>query len=314
MVDAAHPTKPPFPVRGALIIGESLIDIVPSERSFLEIPGGSPMNVAVGLGRLGRPTVLATWVGRDAQGRSITDHVELAGVAVLPGSDKAVRTSTAKVTLDDAGQAQYVFDLSWVLPPIPEALEPPVVHLGSLAGTVEPGADAARAYLARNPHGATITYDPNIRPDVMGPAEPLRGRIEALVQLANVVKASEDDLAYLYPGRDAVDVARDWLALGPSLVVVTLGGEGAVALTADGDPVRVGVYPTQVADTVGAGDSFMGGMIDALWTLGLLGPDGKDALASITADQAAAVLDRASRISAITVSRVGANPPWASEL
>ncbi|MGM7422243.1 PfkB family carbohydrate kinase, partial [Cellulosimicrobium sp. CpK407] len=160
---------------------------------------------------------------------------------------------------------------------------------------------------------ATITYDPNARPALMGDPADARARIEALVALADVVKVSDEDLAWLVPGTDPVAVARDWLALGPALVVVTYGGEGALALTAAGEQ-RVTAPRVEVVDTVGAGDSFMGALLDGLWDAGLLGADRRDALRAVDTATLTRLLERCAAVAAVTVSRAGANPPRRAEL
>jgi fructokinase len=298
----------------ALVIGEALTDIILSPAGNREYPGGSPMNVAVGLARLGRPTTLLTWIGQDARGDAIKAHLAESGVALAPGSDGAPHTSTAQATLDEHGAASYVFDLSWQVPAAGIGSAPIVLHAGSLAGVVEPGDRAVAQLFEAKLSGATLTYDPNVRPQIMGTPELVRERIEHLVGLADVVKSSDEDLAWLYPGVAPELSARRWLDTGLALMVVTRGGEGAFALVPGGERVDERPRPAQVVDTVGAGDSFMGGMIDALWRLDLLGRERREALYGLDGGAARQVLQRAGQVAAVTVSRAGANPPWAREL
>jgi len=303
--------------RRALVIGEALIDVVRGGGETLgRHPGGSPMNVAIGLARLGRGVDLLTWFGADADGAEITAHLAASGVAVVPGSDSAAHTSVATATLDATGAASYEFDLSWEVPTTwaSPAVAPLVVHTGSVAAVLEPGgADVARILEAHRPT-ATITYDPNMRPSLMAPPAQTRPLVEALLALSDVVKVSDEDLAWLEPGSDPQDVARRWATLGPAAVVVTRGGEGALAVTSSGLVVEVATPRVVVADTVGAGDSFMGGLIDGLWSAGLLGGDRRASLHSAGAEVWVEVLTRCARIAAITVSRPGANPPTRAEL
>ncbi|MCV2396398.1 carbohydrate kinase [Actinotalea sp. M2MS4P-6] len=303
--------------RRALVVGESLIDVVHrADGDVREHAGGSPMNVAIGLARLGRGVDLLTWFGKDERGTMIAEHLAASGVAVVPGSDGAERTPVAIATIGPDGAASYEFDVSyeipstWTAPPA----APLVVHTGSIATAIEPGSHDIPHILSAHRPTATITYDPNLRPSLMPPPEETRPLVEHLVGLADVVKVSDEDLAWLVSGSEPLDTAAAWLELGPSAVVVTQGGSGAVALTATGLRVEVSAPRVQVADTVGAGDSFMGGLIDGLWSAGLLGGDRRTALHAADADVWRAVLDRCVRIAAITVSRAGANPPTAAEL
>lgn len=299
----------------ALVIGEALIDIVerPGEEP-VEHPGGSPANVAVGLARLGRDVELVSWFGADAHGSVLRSHLELENVRLSAASARAGHTSTARARLDEAGAATYVFDLEWD-PPAPEpAGQPLVVHTGSIAAVLEPGAATVAGTIARYRDTATISLDPNVRPALMGEPAATRRRVEALVVQADVVKVSDEDLAWLVAGADPLMVARQWVRSGPAIVVVTQGAGGAWAVTAGGLELDVAAHPAEVVDSVGAGDSFTAGLLDGLWTAGLLGADHRAGLAQIDAATLQRVLDQAARIAAITVSREGANPPTRAEL
>lgn len=298
-----------------LVVGESLIDIVERPgHEPAEHVGGSPANVAVGLARLGRPVELTTWFGRDARGRRIREWLEADGVVVTAGSDGAQRTSTARARLDPTGAADYDFDLSYDVPDAAPTARPAHVHIGSISATIEPGAGKVARLVADLAGGATVSYDPNARPAIMpGPAASRR-TVEGLVARADVVKVSDEDVAWLAPGEELTAVLRGWLALGPALVVVTRGGEGALALTAAGGEVSVPAPRVTVADTVGAGDSFMAGIIDGLARAGLLGADRREQLRGVDESTVRDVLAHAARIAAVTVSRHGANPPTTAEL
>jgi fructokinase len=315
----SEPTAPTVVAaeRRALVIGEALIDVVHRpDGSSSEHPGGSPMNVAIGLARLGRGVDLLSWFGRDARGERIAAHLAASGVAVVPGSDGAMRTPVAIATIGDTGAASYEFDLSYEIPAhwASTTAEPLAVHTGSIATVIDPGGRDIVEILAAHRATATITYDPNLRPSLMPAPELTRPIVERLVTLADVVKVSDEDLSWLAPDAAPEDTARQWLALGPAAVVVTLGGEGAIALTRSGDRVEVAAPRVTVADTVGAGDSFMGGLLDGLWSSNLLGGDRRAALEAAGTQQWLALLDRCARIAAITVSRPGANPPTSAEL
>jgi fructokinase len=307
-------------VARALVVGEALVDVVvdPDGVQLGRHPGGSPANVALGLARLGHRAQLLSWFGRDADGDLVAEHLAASGVGVVEGSRGASRTSTATARLDGDGVAGYEFDLEPVLPTVDlDALTGPegfdVVHTGSIAAVLGPGGAVAEGLLSRTRHRATVSYDPNTRPALMGEADVALAKVLAYVGVADVVKVSEEDLAWLRPGVDPLDVAGSWLLRGPSLVVVTRGGEGADAVFADG-AVHVDSPPTDVVDTVGAGDAFMAGLLDGLAGEGLLGADQRPQLAAVEEAAVRRVLAHAARVAAITCSRPGADPPRREDL
>jgi len=299
-----------------LLIGEALIDIVRRpDRDPQFCPGGSPLNVAIGLGRLGHHPVLATWFGADEYGRVIASHCAASNVQVLLGSDQAPHTPTADARLDEAGHAQYVFDIDSQMPAIPDSLTPSVIHTGSLGALVPPGAHDVLAYIEAKQGTAFITFDPNCRPSVMGDPAQVLGMVERYVAASNLVKVSDEDLAWLYPSMVTDEVllaqARTWAQSGPQVVVVTRGRRGAIAVTAEADFAVPADTSHIVVDTVGAGDSFMAGLLHGVLTHGYaqqvegLGKNLEDL---------AVILTQAAAISGVTISRAGANPPWLSEL
>jgi fructokinase len=299
----------------ALVVGEALVDIVERPGTPpLAYPGGSPANVAIGLARLGREAQLLTWLGEDANGDLVRDHLEASRVRIASGSQRAARTSTARALIDADGSATYEFDLEIDYPEHQVAEDTVVVHVGSIGAVLEPGAAKIAALLGSARRRAVLTYDPNLRPSIMGGRDDVRPAVLALVAGSDVVKVSDEDLEWLEPGTAPQDVARTWAAAGPALVVVTLGAEGSFAVTAEGVEVAVPAPRVDVADTVGAGDSFMGGLIDGLWTNGLVGSGKHDAIAALSVDDLTQLLEQAARIAAITVSRPGANPPTRQEL
>jgi fructokinase len=305
------------PVERALVLGEALIDVVTRpDGSRAQHPGGSPANVALGLGRLGRRVDLLTWLGPDTDGDLVRRHLRGSGVNVLQGNRSALRTPVATAHIDESGAASYEFDLEWDLPETwdEDPGDPVVIHTGSIATVLQPGGTAVAKIVGRRRSTSTVTYDPNLRPALMGSPAHALPVVDALVRLADVVKVSDEDLAWLHPGVAPAEIAEQWSRSGPSLVVVTHGGEGAFASTSAGARISVEAPTVQVADTVGAGDSFMGGLIDGLWSAGLLGADRRQALADVDAGTVQAVLERCARIAAITVSRAGANPPRLAEL
>ncbi|ORV37887.1 carbohydrate kinase family protein [Mycobacterium conspicuum] len=285
-----------------LVIGESLIDIVGGD----EHVGGSPLNVAVGLGRLGRRVDFLTHIADDANGRCISDHVEAAGVQLVSESRTAERTATARSTIGADGSARYVFDLDWRLSGTPPVPPPLFVHTGSIAAVQDPGCLAVAALIDTYRVSATVTFDPNVRSSLISDRDLAVARIEHLIERSDVVKASEEDLRWIDPARPPEQLARAWLALGPALVVVTMADRGAMGFCASGE-AHVPTRAVEVVDTVGAGDSFMTGLLDALW--GVLGGDRRPELRGIGVDALTAALEAASLSSALTVAHKGANLP-----
>lgn len=293
----------------ALVIGEALIDIVERDgRISGEHVGGSPLNVAVGLARLGRDVDFLTHIATDDRGRRIIEYLENSGVQLVSGSTSASRTPTAVATIDAAGSASYVFDIDWQLAGTSEVGPPLVVHTGSIATVLEPGCRATAALLDTYHPSATVTFDPNVRPALIDDDDTARTRIERLIERCDVVKVSDEDMQWIDPHRSAEQMAATWLGLGPSIIAVTMGGRGAFAVCAAGT-VQVPAYEVEVVDTVGAGDAFMAGLIDALWSLDLLGADRRRNLRAIGAEALTGVLQTAALSSALTVARAGADLP-----
>jgi fructokinase len=300
-----------------LVIGEMLIDIVRTpDGAVAEFVGGSPANVAMGLARLGHPVDFATVLGEDDRGARCVSLLEDTGVDLLPGSLHPEATSTADATIDDSGAATYLFDLHWDLPTVDLPAGTAHVHIGSIATTLEPGEVEVTAALVRARPGATTSYDPNIRPSIMGAPDVVRARVEELVRLSDVVKASDEDLAYLYAGESPSAVMARWAQLGPGLVLVTMGGHGVTyRVSATGEEGREPARADTVVDTVGAGDSFMAGLVSGLLDSGLLGGgEARERLAAATRVDVAPAIARALSTSGVTVSRAGAYAPTRDEL
>jgi fructokinase len=299
-------------------VGESLIDeVTAGDGDPQPHVGGSPLNVAVGLARLGLPVQFLTRHGADTYGRMVDNHLRANAVLAPLGAD-GQPTSVAAARLDSSGAARYEFNLHWELPGMDERLGAlldgtTMVHTGSIAAMLMPGADDVLAAVrAAHPH-ATVSYDPNCRPTIIQDVGYARERAEQFVALADVVKASDEDLEWLYPGRDVRDSATEWLGLGPSMVLVTRGARGPWGIARSGQ-TQVPAPAVHVADTVGAGDSFMAAVLARLVELELDGARGRARLRQITVDQLEGVLAYAARAAAITVSRAGANPPARDEL
>ncbi|MEZ0490900.1 carbohydrate kinase [Kineococcus sp. TBRC 1896] len=307
--------QPPAPRGTAVVVGEALVDVVhrAGQDAGAEHPGGSPMNVAHGLGRLGHDVALLTRLGDDAHGRLLTDHLAAAGVRLLPGAVDADRTSVARAEVDAEGRASYDFDLVWRVPDTPLPPDLALLHTGSIGAAVDPGARTALDLLRSVRGRATTSYDPNVRPAFFESPAAALARVEEFVAAADVVKASDEDLAWLLPGHDPEEVAHRWQGHGPALVVVTRGSAGATAVSGAGT-LHVPAPRVEVADTVGAGDAFMSGLLHALAEHDLLGGDALPRLRHLGLGTLQALVATAIASASITCSRAGANPPTRAEL
>ncbi len=300
-----------------LVLGESLIDVVRDPYGEEEEHvGGSPLNVAVGLAALGHEVDFATTFGPDLHGERIDGLVTDAGVRVVQGSRTAQPTSTALAELDEAGAATYTFDLHWELPRVDPAADVGHAHTGSIGAMLAPGAEqVTNALDAIRGHG-TVSYDPNVRPTIMGPVEEVRPRVEAIIARSDVVKASSDDTDFLYPGDSAAAVLERWVGLGARFAIITLGAHGVTYRTAASE--EVGALPTaatHVVDTVGAGDSFMAGLLSGLLDLSMLGGEDERArLGAAGPDDVRPAVERGLATSGVTVGRTGAYAPTRAEL
>lgn len=298
----------------ALVVGESLVDVVATAGGVVEHPGGSAANTAVALARLGRPVRFATALADDAHGALLRAHLAGDGVRLVGDPVVLPRTATARATLDAAGAASYDFDIGWRLGPLDLAdLDPTVVMCGSLGAVLDPGADQVRDLMADLHDVATVTYDVNARPTLTGTGGGVLAAVADTAALADVVKASDEDLATLWPGLSLDEAARHVLSMGPLAVVVTCGADGARWVTRSGAG-QVPAPRVDVVDTIGAGDTFGAALVDALWERDLLGAPRRDALAAAGDGTWAEVLHRAARAAAVTVGRAGADPPRRADL
>jgi fructokinase len=303
------------------VIGEGLVDVVQRASGIEAHVGGSPLNVAVGLARLDHPVQFIGRYGRDAYGDSVAAHLRSSSV-MLPLPPDELPTSVATALSDDDGAATYTFDLAWELPGLADRLGfmlqgTTLLHTGSIATMLAPGAAEVLAAVEHAHPSATISFDPNCRPSIITDVDYGRRQAEKFVALSDVVKASDEDLAWLYPGQDALDSARKWLALGgeegPALVVVTRGADGPWGVCRAGE-ASVPAPKVEVADTVGAGDSFMAALLSGLVDRGLDGAQNRQDLRDLPAEGLGELLEHAARAAAVTVSRPGANPPTRAEL
>jgi fructokinase len=303
------------------VIGEGLVDVVQRPSGVQAHVGGSPLNVAVGLARLEHPVQFIGRYGRDAYGESVAAHLKASSV-MLPQPPDGLPTSVAAALIDDDGAASYTFDLAWELPGLVDRLPfllqgTTLLHTGSIATMLAPGAAEVLAAVEHAHPSSTISFDPNCRPSIIADVDYARQQAEKFVSLADVVKASDEDLEWLYPGVDPLESARRWLSLGgtegPAMVVVTRGGAGPWGVNAAGE-THFPAPAVEVADTVGAGDSFMAALLSGVVDLGLDGAQNRKDLRGLSAGSLRELLAHAARAAAVTVSRAGANPPTRTEL
>ncbi len=290
------------------VCGEVLIDILPTG----PVVGGGPANTAKALARLGHDVHFIDGISSDVYGQSARAELLHDGVNLdlVLASDKP--TCTATVTLDAAGGASYEFLIdgtatfdfasSWL--PDPYRYQPQVLHIGTLVTMIEPGASALYDWAMQVAELAPIVFDPNIRPSVQPDRDLYEAAVEKWAALSAVIKVSDDDLAWLFPGQSIEDVANRWINDGAFLVVVTQGANGIMGYTSDGR-VEVPGIKVDVVDTVGAGDTVGAIVVEAMLTHGLI---------ELRGDLLRSVLARAAAAAAITCSRKGAQPPYKHEL
>ncbi|GIT81295.1 fructokinase [Leifsonia sp. LS1] len=289
-----------------LVAGEALIDVIHRDGTTREHPGGSPANVALGLARLGVATSFLTAVGDDARGHAISERLTGAGVTLLPESWSLPTTSSAEARITADGSAAYEFDITWQLPR--RIAVPPVrhLHIGSISAFLAPGADRIEQLVEELRPEASISFDPNIRPALVGDRADAVARFERLARRADIVKLSDEDALFLYPDVRADEAARAISSTG-ALVAVTRGSAGSI-LTAGGSTVEIAPVTVQVVDTVGAGDSYMAALL--AWFL----EAGLDTARGLSPAELASAGQSAARAAGITVSRAGAEPPTSAEL
>ena len=299
------------------VCGEALIDFTPtdadSEISYMPQPGGSPCNVAIGLARLGKHTAFIGKISNDRFGDMLYTNLETNDIDLSWTVRGREPTALAFVVPDGEGGHDFSFygentaEQSVSISDVPESFPNDVnaLHFGSYSLMLGTSAGTYEQMMRRECGSRLISLDPNVRPALFPERRIYRERIEKLVHLAAIVKASEDDLAWLYPGERVVDVAARWRESGPSLIVVTLGAEGAIGMTGDTVVSSPGVR-ANIADTVGAGDAFMSALLAWLDDHGLLY---SKAIGALTAEAASDALAYANTAAAITCTRVGADPP-----
>jgi fructokinase len=294
------------------VAGEVLIDLIPEGIDRKTIVGGGPANTAKALSKLGIDTQFIDGISSDQYGQMSKDELVSAGVKLdyVKYSDRP--TCLAIVSLSDSGSATYEFVIkntatfdfnsNWL--PNPKSERPKLLHIGTLATAIEPGASVLFKWAQSVAKVAPIVFDPNIRPAVISDREQYLGQVERWVAISSAVKVSDEDIRWLYPSIEIDEVVNNWLTKGPSLIVVTYGDKG-LTVYRKGELVSVEAVKVKVADTVGAGDTVGAILVEAIV---------KDGLDSLTGARLETMLKRAAKAAAITVSRVGANPPTSEDL
>jgi fructokinase len=298
-----------------VVAGEALIDLVPQGSGALAglvpRPGGGPYNTAVALGRLGSPTAFCSRVSRDAFGEALLDGLADAGVDVSSVQRGGEPTTLAVATIGADGSAAYSFyvegtaDRLFTAPDrLPDGTR--AVSFGTCSLVLEPGASAYEELMrAAAGQGVFTALDPNVRTGLIPDPDAYRARFKGWLPSVSLLKLSEEDARWLG------GTPREWLAAGPSAVVITRGGDGLTAFTRDGSVHSVPGEPVDVVDTIGAGDTVNAALLHGLAARNALSPA---ALAELGPRGWTGLLRFAARAAAVTCSRAGAEPPYAREL
>ena len=294
------------------VAGEVLIDLIPDGSDRKPIVGGGPANTAKALSRLGVDTQFIDGISTDENGRMAKNELSMAGVKLdyLKYSDKP--TCLAIVSLGDSGSASYelvidntaTFDFTPDWLPNVQTERPALLHIGTLATAIEPGASVLFEWAQSVAKVAPIVFDPNIRPAVISDRKQYVMQVERWVSISSAIKVSNEDIRWLYPSLEIEQVVNNWLSKGPSLIVVTYGDKGLAGYRVE-EKVSVDAIKVVVADTVGAGDTVGAILVEAIVK------DGLDTLSGVRLEM---MLKRAAKAAAITVSRSGANPPTLKEI
>lgn len=309
-----------------LVCGEALLDMLPDPAQspggrparFVALPGGSPANTAVALARLGTSSALAARISGGPLGTLLREHLLANGVDMSFAVDATELASLAFPSIGPDGSASYSFyvagtaDWQWTSSELPSDLPEMVtaLHTGSVAAAMAPGWEVIAAWFRSHRGKRLLSFDPNVRPGLVGTPEAALVKVEEFAACVDVMKASADDLAWLCPGRSIDEVAVSWRQIGAALVVVTLGASGCVAYGA-GAAVRRPAPEVAVVDTVGAGDAFTAGLLHHLEREGLTTAVRDRALDDEALGEA---LEYASAVAALACTKPGADPPRADEV
>ena len=306
-----------------LCCGEALIDFVPlpGVRAYGPYPGGSVFNIAVGLGRLEAPVSYFCRLSTDYFGDMLLGTLVENGVdtALCPRSDDPTTLAFVSLPGDEGEEPRYMFYANGsadrlltaaMLPTL--ATEIKALHFGSISLVMEPGATALETMMQRESGRRVISLDPNVRPGVIDDREAYRRRFERWLGRVDILRLSTVDFDFLYPGQPLEPIIARWFEMGLSLCIVTKGADGAQGITANGVTAESAAPKVTVADTVGAGDTFLAAALAYLAQEELLYQ--REKLRELTAEQLGACLAYAGRAAAINCSRQGANPPYKHEL
>jgi len=294
------------------VVGEVLIDLIPDADQHLAIVGGGPANTAKALAKLGVKTYFIDGISNDEYGQIAKSELLSANVLLDYAQYSNKPTCTAKVLLSSSRSASYefviedtaTFNFSHQWLPDPQNINPSLLHIGTLATVIEPGATVLFEWAQSVAKIAPIVFDPNIRPAVLGNRDEYVKKVEKWVAISSAVKVSDEDLKWLYPSKAINEVVSRWLEVGVQLVVVTLGDKGITAYRKN-EQISVDAVQAVVADTVGAGDTVGAVVAEAIV---------KKGLEILTGEVLKMTLNRAAKAAAITVSRIGANPPSKEEI
>lgn len=302
------------------VIGEGVIDRFINGDSHTDVIGGSGLNTAVAMKRAGVDAVWFTRLASDTNGIKLSQYARTEGVLADSPIEGLEAASLVKVILQSDGQPTYEFSLegavdwNWSESELNQLSNQfAVVQIGSLSAVLDPGADLLRSAVSQLKSGSNpplITYDPNARPSAAqngSQAELMRTRIQNMVELADLVKVSDEDLVWLKPGMDPIESARQWSNEGPQLVVLTRGSKGSKAFRHGQEISSIDGEKIDVVDTVGAGDTFMA------WLVALIVLKFSCAIPT-SSEKITSLLSTASKAAAITCSREGCKPPYANEL
>ncbi|MGC5531301.1 carbohydrate kinase family protein [Streptomyces sp. SR-10] len=304
------------------VLGECVADIFedpaqsgPDGLSLQAMPGGGPANTAVALARLGTPTRFLGRFSNDTFGTLFRARLNASGVDLTASVNASEPSTLAVADLDATGQATYTFyadgaaDWQWSDQELARSTRDDAVclHTGSLALVRQPGGSRIEDHLARAREHSTVSIDPNVRP-LLVPPSLYRERLPRWCAASDILRLSEEDCGILAPGAGLEETCDTWHAAGTPLIVITLGGRGAL-VSLDGTRVVVPAPPAVIVDTVGAGDSFTAGLLHRLAALGHLG----GRLDQVTLEDVTDACAFAAHVAALTCSVSGANPPWADE-
>lgn len=306
-----------------LVIGEALVDVVHSgDGGIKNVPGGSPANTAVALARLGITTFMKARISKDKFGSEIRSYLENQNVDLNLSLFVDEPSSVIDAFIQKDGSAKYeanlkgASDYGWTESELDIALAEniKIIQLGSLTSYIEPGASNVENWYKklRNNSKHLLTFDPNIRhPLDAQPEDEVRKRAKNLASLAHVVKASDEDLSWISPDQDVIETAKNFIENGTTLVVITLGKNGAVAINSNFEVIQIPAPVVEVKDTIGAGDTFAAALIAQLLEKQIVD---EKALSALAVSDLRDILSNCAMTSALTCSRQGANPPYRHEV